>query len=57
MASGEVLTTFNGDSVTTIAVFGGDEFPPPLRAYTLEGMALAVDPEVQRLVPTHMILY
>ena len=28
-----------------------------LGAYTLEGLALAVDPTSQRLVPTHMILY
>ena len=28
-----------------------------LGAYTLEGLALAVDPEAQRLVPTHMIMY
>jgi len=41
----------------TIVVFGEDEAPPLLGAYTLEGLALAVDPTSQRLVPTHMILY
>ena len=57
MAYGEARATINGDSVTTIVVFGEDEAPPLLGAYTLEGLALAVDPEAQRLVPTHMILY
>ena len=57
MAFGEARATINGDSVTTIVVFGDDEAPPLLGAYTLEGLALAVDPEAQRLVPTHMILY
>ena len=38
-------------------VFGDDEAPALLGAYTLEGLALAVDPESQRLVPTHMIPY
>ena len=31
--------------------------PPLLGSYTLEGLALAEDPEAQPLVPTHMILY
>ena len=57
MAYEEARATINGDSVTTIVVFGDDEAPPLLGAYTLEGLALAVDPEAQRLVPTHMILY
>ena len=57
MAFGEARATINGDSVTTIVVFGEDEAPPLLGAYTLEGLALVVDPEAQRLVPTHMILY
>ena len=38
-------------------VFGQEEASPLLGAYTLEGLALALDPEAQRLVPTHMILY
>ena len=57
MDYGEARATINGDSVTTIVVFGADEAPPLLGAYTLEGLALAVDPEAQRLVPTSMILY
>lgn len=57
MAYGEARATVNGDGVTTTVVFGEMEAPPLLGAYTLEGLALAVDPEAQRLVPTHMILY
>ena len=57
MEYGEARATINGDSVTTIVVFGEDEAPALLGAYTLEGLALAVDPEAQRLVPTNMILY
>ncbi len=57
MDFGEARATINRDSVTTIVVFGEDEARPPLGVYTLEGLALAVDPEAQRPVPTHMILY
>ena len=57
MEYGEARATIDGKSVTTIVVFGEDEAPPLLGAYTLEGLALAVDPEAQRLVPTNMILY
>ena len=57
MEYGEARATIDGDTVTTIVVFGEDEAPPLLGAYTLEGLALAVDPEAQRLVPTSMILY
>ena len=57
MDYGESRATIDGDTVTTIVVFGEDDAPPLLGAYTLEGLALAVDPEAQRLVPTYMILY
>ena len=57
MDYGEARVTIDGDTVTTIVVFGEDDAPPLLGAHTLEGLALAVDPEAQRLVPTHMILY
>ena len=64
MDYGEARVTIDGDTVTTIVVFGEDDAPAALLegwrwlgAYTLEGLALAVDPEAQRLVPTHMILY
>ncbi len=57
MNYGQAWATIDGESVVTIVVFGEDEAPPLLGAYTLEGLALAVDPEAQRLVPTSMILY
>ena len=57
MDYGEVRATVDGESVTTLVVFGEDDAPALLGAYTLEGLALGVDPVEQRLVPTHMILY
>ena len=47
----QAWATIDGESVVTIVVFGQDESPLLLGAYTLEGLALAVDPEAQRLVP------
>ena len=57
MDYGEARATIDGESVTTLVVFGEDDAPPLLGAYTLEGLALAVDPVEQRLVPTHLIMY
>ena len=57
MDYGEARATIDGESVTTLVVFGEENAPPLLGAYTLEGLALAVDPVEQRLVPTHVILY
>ena len=57
MDYGEARASINGESVTTLVVFGEDEGPALLGAYTLEGLALAVDPVEQRLVPTHLIMY
>lgn len=57
MDYGEARATVDGESVTTLVVFGEEGAPPLLGAYTLEGLALAVDPVDQRLVPTHLILY
>ncbi len=57
MDYGEARATIDGDSVTTIVVFGEDNAPALLGAYTLNGLALAVDPVEQRLVPTHHIMY
>ncbi len=57
MDYGEARATVDGESVTTLVVFGEDDAPPLLGAYTLEGLALAVDPVEQRLVPTHLIMY
>ena len=57
MDYGETRATIDGESVTTLVIFGEDDAPALLGAYTLEGLALAVDPVEQRLVPTHLILY
>ena len=57
MDYGQAWATIDGESVVTIVVFGEDNAPALLGAYTLEGLALAVDPTEQRLVPTHLIMY
>lgn len=57
MDYGEARASVNGEDVTTLVVFGDDKAPALLGAYTLEGLALAVDPVEQRLVPTHLIMY
>lgn len=54
---GQAWVTIDGESVVTVVVFGEDDGPALLGAYTLEGLALAVDPVEQRLVPTHPIMY
>ena len=52
---GEVRVTVDGESVTTLVVFGEDDAPSLLGAYTLEGLALTVDPVDQRLVPWDLL--
>ena len=54
---GRAWVTIDGESEVTVAVFGEDDGPALLGAYTLEGLALTVDPVEQRLVPIHPILY
>ena len=54
---GHAWATINRESVITLVVFGDENSPPLLGAYTLEGLALAVDPLAQRLVPRQMIMY
>ena len=54
---GEARASVDGENVTTLVVFGDDNAPALLGAYTLEGLALAVDPVEQRLIPTHLIMY
>ena len=54
---GEARATVGGESVTTLVVFSEDHAPALLGAYTLDGLALAVDPVEQRLVPTHLIMH
>ena len=57
MEYGEARATVGDESVTTLVVFGRDNAPPLLGTYTLEGLALAVDPVEQKLVPTALIMY
>ena len=57
MDIGRAWVTIDGESEITLVVFGGDDAPVLLGAYTLEGLRLAPDPVQQRLVPTHMIMY
>jgi len=48
---GQVRAEINGDEETTLVVFGEPGSPPAIGAYTLEGLALAVDPVEARLIP------
>ena len=57
MEYGRAWATIDGESEVTIVAFGEDNAPPVLGAYTLEGLALAVDPSIQRLVPANLIMY
>ena len=57
MEYGQAWATIDGESVVTIVAFGKDNAPSLLGAYTLEGLALAVDPSSQRLVPANLIMY
>ena len=53
---GEARATVGDENVATLVVFGDDDAPTLLGAYTLEGLGLAVDPVEQRLVPTTLIM-
>ncbi len=57
MEYGQAWATIDGESVVTIVVFRDENAPPLLGAYTLEGLALAVDPSSQRLVSANLIMY
>ena len=57
MEYGEAVATIDGERVTTLVVFGEDNGPALLGAYTLEGLGLAVDPVERRLVPSRLIMY
>ena len=54
---GQAWATIGDESVVTIVVFGRDDGPALLGAYTMEGLSLAVDPVEQRLIPTNLIMY
>ena len=53
---GETRARVDGQSVTTIVVFGDEGIEPLLGAYTLEGLRLAPDPVGQRLIPVPGLL-
>jgi aspartyl protease family protein len=48
---GRVRAEINGDEEPTLVVFGEPDSPPAIGAYTLEGLALGVDPVGGRLIP------
>ncbi len=47
----ETIVRYDGETRTTIVVFGDEGSSPLLGAYTLEGLRLAADPLNGRLVP------
>ena len=54
---GRAWATIDGASEVTLVVFGEDDAPAVLVAYTLTGLRLAVDPIERRLVRTRLIMY
>ncbi len=50
-AIGRAWVRINGRDESTVVVFGEDNTPILLGAYTLEGLRLAADPVNRRLVP------
>lgn len=55
MDIGEARVQIDGEVVTTIVAFGENSGPTLLGAYTLEGLALAVDPFGERLIPREVL--
>ena len=55
-AIGRMWLRVDGRAEITLVIFGENDSPPVLGAYTLEGLALAVDPLNQRLVPLPWLL-
>ena len=53
MDIGGAWATINGTSEVTLAVFGEDDAPALLGAYTLEGLRLAVDPVCRPTAGSH----
>lgn len=56
MDIGQTWVRIDGRSVITLVVFGDEDARSLLGAYTLEGLALSVDPSNQRLIPTRRLL-
>ncbi len=52
----ETRVRLNGQTRTTLVVFGEEATLPLLGAYTLEGFGLAADPVNRRLVPVPGLL-
>jgi clan AA aspartic protease len=52
---GETRVRLDGESHTTIVVFGQEGTPPLLGAVTLETFGLAVDPVHKRLIPVRAL--
>ena len=57
MDIGRAWVTVDGESEVTLVVFGDENAPALLGAYTLEGLSLAPDPVQQRLVSADLIMY
>ena len=57
MNYGRAWVTVEGESEVTLVVFGEDDGPALLGACTLQGLAVAVDPTEERLVPSDVIMY
>ena len=55
MHIGEARIQIDVQSVTTIVAFGEDRGPSLLGAYSLEGLALSVDPLGERLTPREVL--
>ena len=53
---GETRLRIDGQSVTTLVVFGDEGIEPLLGAYSLQGLMLAVDTPNERLVSTDALL-
>lgn len=54
--AGETQARFDGQTRTTVVVFGDEGSLPLLGAYTLEGFSLAIDPVNERLIPVPGLL-
>ena len=53
---GQTWLRIDGQSVTTLVVFGDEGIEPLLGAYSLQGLMLAVDTPNERLVSTDALL-
>lgn len=56
---GQTWARIDGKSVVTLVIFGEEDAPALLGAYTLEGLRLAPDPVNRRLVtvPGYLVSY